>query len=233
MSARIAIIPARGGSKRIPLKNIRPFLGKPIISYSISAALESGLFTEVMVSTDDEQIAQVAVDYGAAVPFMRSAANASDVAGTAEVLCEVLDVYRVKSGRTFSEGCCIYPTAPFVTSDLLQKSYETFSKACADTLFPIMRYSYPIQRSVRKMPDGTVRMFWPENYQKRSQDLEPAYQDAGQFYWFKVPYMLENCKLFSDNSFGYEISDLDGQDIDNTTDWELAELKYKLKRTHQ
>jgi pseudaminic acid cytidylyltransferase len=229
MATRLAIIPARGGSKRIPQKNIKPFLGKPIILYSITAALESGLFDEVMVSTDDHQIAKIAIAGGALVPFMRSAENSNDTAGTAEVLCEVLDSYQTKFGRSFSEACCLYPTAPFVTPALLQQTHGMFSKTGADTLFPVMRYSYQIQRSLRMTPDGKMKMFWPENYPKRSQDLEPAYHDAGQFYWFKVAYMITHRRLFSDDTFGYEISALDGQDIDSTGDWELAELKYKLK----
>lgn len=224
---RLAIIPARGGSKRIPLKNIKLFNGRPIIAYSIEAALSSGLFSEVMVSTDDKQIAEVALAHHAIVPFFRSPENSNDYAGTSEVLCEVLRHYQNKKIE-FSEACCIYPTAPFVTASLLTETNSIFSKGNYDTLFPIMKFSYPVQRSLWKNSSGGIEMVWPENYSKRSQDLPPFYHDAGQFYWFKVSYMLSEKKLFSLNSYGQEIDELHGQDIDSLSDWKLAELKFNM-----
>jgi pseudaminic acid cytidylyltransferase len=229
MIKRLAIIPARGGSKRIPFKNIKLFNGRPIIAYSIEAALNSGLFSEVMVSTDDKQIAEIALAHQAKVPFLRSPENSDDFAGTAEVLCEVLNQYQNQSDE-FTEACCIYPTAPFVTSSILAETHSIFSKGNYDTLFPIMKYSYPVPRSVKKTSSGRVEMVWPENYSKRSQDLPAFYHDAGQFYWFKVPYMLGEKKLFSQNSYGHEIDDLHGQDIDSLSDWKLAELKFNMIR---
>jgi pseudaminic acid cytidylyltransferase len=229
MGARLAIIPARGGSKRIPRKNIRLFLGKPIICYSISSAIESGLFDEVMVSTDDPEIAKIARERGASVPFLRSEANSGDVAGTAEVLCEVLETYGQREGKIFQEACCIYPTAPFVTPALLLQTHKMISDLKCNTVFPVMQYSSPIQRSLRRDPRGKIEMLWPESYQKRSQDLEIVFHDAGQFYWFNVAYLLKHKKLYSDNSYGFAISELDGQDIDNPDDWLLAEMKYRLR----
>lgn len=227
MMKRLAIIPARGGSKRIPLKNIKLFNGRPIIAYSIEAALSSGLFSEVMVSTDDKQIAEVALAHKASVPFFRSPENSNDYAGTAEVLCEVLSQYQNQKNE-FSEACCIYPTAPFVTSSMLAETHSIFSKGNYDTLFPIMKFSYPVPRSLKKNSSGGIEMVWPENYSKRSQDLPPFYHDAGQFYWFKVPFMLQEKKLFSQNSYGQEIDELHGQDIDSLSDWKLAELKFNM-----
>ena len=224
---RVAIITARGGSKRIPRKNIKIFSGQPIINYSINAALESGLFNEVMVSTDDLEIAEQAIKAGAKVPFMRSAENSNDFAGTAEVICEVIEKYKSQN-ISFDTGCCIYPTAPFLTSDTLKSGYDLFNNKKYDVLFPAIQYSYPIQRSIRLMSDGRVEMLWPENYTKRSQDLEPVYHDVGQFYWFNTEVMLIKKKLFTDNSGVLVVSEMLSQDIDNEEDWRLAEMKYKL-----
>jgi pseudaminic acid cytidylyltransferase len=224
---KVAIITARGGSKRIPRKNIKIFSGQPIINYSINAALESGLFNEVMVSTDDLEIAEQAIKAGAKVPFMRSAENSNDFAGTAEVICEVIEKYKSQN-ISFDIGCCIYPTAPFLTSDTLKSGYDIFNNKNYDVLFPAIQYSYPIQRSIRLMSDGRVEMLWPENYTKRSQDLEPVYHDVGQFYWFNTKVMLIKKKLFTDNSGVLVVSEMLSQDIDNEEDWRLAEMKYKL-----
>lgn len=223
----VAIITARGGSKRIPRKNILPFLGKPIISYSIHAALESQLFTEVMVSTDDEEIARIAESEGAVIPFFRSKENADDFSGTADVIAEVINRYK-ENGMTFERGCCIYPTAPFVNPRILKEGYEKLVEGKFDVVFPMVRYSYPIQRSIHKVENGKVAMLWPENYHKRSQDLEPVYHDAGQFYWFRSDYIVEYKKLFGDNVAGLEVEEKSVQDIDTLTDWELAEIKYQL-----
>ncbi|PTX19978.1 N-acylneuraminate cytidylyltransferase [Pontibacter mucosus] len=222
----LAIIPARGGSKRIPRKNIRPFLDKPIIAYSIEAALKSGLFAEVMVSTDDEEIARVAQEYGASVPFLRSREASDDFATTAQVLEEVLIQYKAQ-GKSFEVACCLYPTAPFVTAALLQESYTRLSEGDFDTVFPVLKYSYPIWRSL-KVEQGKAVMNWPEHLSSRSQDLPAAFHDAGQFYWFRVDRFLKDKRLFTGNSGVIELSELEAQDIDSETDWKLAELKYKL-----
>lgn len=227
MSKSIAIIPARGGSKRIPRKNIKNFLGRPIISYSIEAALNSGLFSEVMVSTDDEEIKEVSLKYGASVPFMRSEKNSNDFATTADVLIETLSEYAKKSIE-FDYLCCIYPTAPFVTPEKLISAFSLLEEKKADTVFPAVKFSYPIFRSLKIDEQGKVAMFWPENLNARSQDLPAAYHDAGQFYWAKADAFLENKKMFTDNSFPIIMDEREVQDIDNEEDWNLAEVKYKL-----
>ncbi|MEO8414429.1 MAG: pseudaminic acid cytidylyltransferase [Ginsengibacter sp.] len=223
----IAIIAARGGSKRIPKKNIRSFLGRPIISYSIDAAINSGLFGEIMVSTDSEEIAGIAMRAGAKVPFLRSEVNSNDFAGTADVIAEVINYYKMQ-GVFYEKGCCIYPTAVFVTPDLLKKAYDILIDKKFDVVFPATRFSYPIQRSLRVLPGSKAEMLWPENYYKRSQDLEKVYHDAGQFYWFVSNYILQSNKLFSDNTGVIEISELIAQDIDNEEDWKLAEIKHSF-----
>ncbi|MEJ8802717.1 pseudaminic acid cytidylyltransferase [Pontibacter sp. H249] len=225
MSA-IAIIPARGGSKRIPRKNIRDFLGKPVIAYSIEAALQSGLFEEVMVSTDDAEIAEVAAKYGAKVPFLRSPKTADDFATTAAVLNEVLENYKAE-GRVFAIACCLYPTAPLVGKAALVAAHEKLTADNLDTVFPVVKYSYPIWRSL-KMENGKAVMNWPEHMSSRSQDLPAAYHDAGQFYWFRVDRFLQQQSLFTQNSGAVELDELEVQDIDTLTDWKLAELKYQL-----
>ncbi|NEM98993.1 pseudaminic acid cytidylyltransferase [Pontibacter burrus] len=222
----IAIIPARGGSKRIPRKNIKDFLGRPIIAYSIRTALESGLFDEVMVSTDDAEIAEVATKLGANVPFLRSEATSDDFATTAAVLKEVLHNYKT-IGKQFEFGCCIYPTAPLLTISALKEAYQQLQNKNFDTVFPVLKYNYPIWRSL-KIEAGKVALNWPEHLNSRSQDLPAAYHDAGQFYWFRTDRLLNTGKLFTDNSGAVELDELEVQDIDNETDWKLAELKYKL-----
>ena len=221
---RVAIIPARGGSKRIPRKNIRNFLGRPMIEYSIEAALGSELFDLVIVSTDDGQIAEIARSAGAQVPFMRSAKAADDHATTADVLVEVLS--RLEEDGQYDLGCCIYPTAPFVTAARLREAAEIFENSDADRLLPVTRFSYPILRSLSK--DGEfVRFTWPEYALTRSQDLAPAFHDAGQFYFFDVGSMLKTRQLMTDATIGMEIPSLETQDIDEEADWHLAELKYR------
>jgi N-acylneuraminate cytidylyltransferase len=226
----VAIITARGGSKRIPKKNIRSFAGKPILLYSINAALESGLFDEVMVSTDSEEIAEIAIKGGAKVPFFRSEPNSNDFAGTADVIAEVINTYK-NQGILYDKGCCLYPTAPFVTPDLLKKGYDLLIDKKFDIVFPVTRYSYPIQRSLRVSAGKKAEMLWPENYYSRSQDLEPVYHDVGQFYWFDSNYILQSNKLFGENAGVIEISELMCQDIDNEEDWKLAEIKFALGAT--
>ncbi len=229
MPKSIAIITARGGSKRIPRKNIREFCGMPIISYSIKAALESGCFDEVMVSTDDEEIANLAKNLGAQVPFLRSQKNSDDFSTTADVLTEVLETYQ-NQGREFDFTCCIYPTAVFVTAEKLQKAYQIFIATEADSLIPVVKFSYPIQRAL-KVEDDLLKFFWPENIQKRSQDLEQAYHDCGQFYFLKSAALLASGNIFTANSIPFEINETESQDIDTQMDWELAEIKYKILKT--
>lgn len=224
--SKIAIIPARGGSKRIPRKNIKEFLGKPIIAYSIEVALQSGLFEEVMVSTDDEEIAAISKKHGATVPFFRSADTANDFASTAAVLEEVLTCYQ-HMGKTFVFGCCIYPTAPLVNPYALQQAFALLASKNFDTVLPVVKFSYPIWRSLH-LEEGKAAMNWPEHLNSRSQDLPVAYHDAGQFYWFAINSFLQNPVLLNTNTGAIEVSELEVQDIDNVTDWQLAELKYRL-----
>lgn len=222
----VAIITARGGSKRIPRKNIKPFLGRPIIKYTIEAALRSGCFNEVMASTDDTEIASVAEKCGAQIPFYRSVENSDDHATTADVVSEVLREYK-RIGREFSYFCCLYPTAPFVTSERLKEAEEILQSRDADSVFPVVRFSYPIQRSL-KIEDGFIKMFWPENLNARSQDFEPAYHDAGQFYFMKTKNFLAQHTMFADKSIGIVMDEMEVQDIDNEDDWKVAEIKYKI-----
>lgn len=222
----IAIIPARGGSKRIPHKNIKDFLGKPIIAYSIEAAINSGLFDEVMVSTDDEEISEISKKYKAEVPFLRSKITSGDFSTTSEVLVEVLSRYE-KLGEKFDYICCIYATAPFVTQEKITKSYEFICDNKADSVFPVVKFGYPIQRAVRILPNNRVEYIWPENSNRRSQDLEPAYHDVGQFYWINGKSFSLSHSIVSKNSRCIEIPAFEEQDIDTENDWLLAEQKYR------
>lgn len=226
MNESVAIITARGGSKRIPRKNIRLFCGKPIICFSIEAAISSGIFDKVMVSTDDTEIAEIALNAGAEVPFFRSANTSNDFATTAEVLEEVLLQYHLDN-QEFSYGCCIYPTAPFVTPDKLKAAFELLTCKQADSIIPVTKFSFPIWRSF-KMDEGRLSFNWPENALKRSQDLPPSYHDAGQFYFFNVQKFMEIKKLVSAHTLGLEVPESEVQDIDNEEDWQIAEIKYSF-----
>lgn len=222
----IAIITARGGSKRIPGKNIKEFLGKPIIAYSIEAARDSGIFDEVMVSTDDEKIAGIAKEYGAAVPFMRSEDTAGDYATTDDVLMEVLEAYE-NIGRTFDYMACIYPTAPFVTARKLQDAMKLLIDNDASGVMPVVRFSFPPQRGM-EVRNGRLVYSYPENAMKRSQDLEAMYHDCGQFYCYHVE-RYRSCRgNLPDGYVPVEVSELEVQDIDNMSDWKLAEIKYRM-----
>lgn len=223
----VGIIPARGGSKRIPRKNIRAFAGQPIIAYSIKAALEAGCFFDVMVSTDDDEISQTAKDFGASVPFLRSEQNSDDYSGIAEVVVEVLDQYE-KAGKTFEYFCCLLPTAPFVTSERLLEARDLLFASGAKTVVPVTRFSYPIQRSMKIENGGTLKMFWPENYDKRSQDLEPAYHDVGQFYFGRCDDLRKTMRMFTENTVPLIIPEMEVQDIDSEEDWKIAEFKFQM-----
>lgn len=226
MNEIIAIITARGGSKRIPKKNIKEFCGKPIIQYSIEAALESTLFSEVMVSTDSEEIATIAEASGASVPFLRKAETSSDHATTSEAIKEVLTTYQGQ-GRQFEYGCCIYPTAPFVTKEILKRAMKQLISSDADTIFPVVAYSFPPQRAM-VIRNGLIQMQYPENLNIRSQDLEPIYHDAGQFYAFKIQSFMKTEALLCGKVIPIVRSGMEVQDIDNEEDWLIAEMKYKL-----
>lgn len=217
----VAVITARGGSKRIKGKNIRDFCGKPIICYSIEAAGESGLFDEVMVSTDSEEIAEIAKAAGAHIPFMRSAKTSDDHATTADVLKEVLANYE-KQGQLFSELCCIYPTAPFVTAKKLKSAYELLVSSDADGVMPVVRFSFPPQRA-NVIRDGKLVYQYPEFRTARSQDLEPVYHDCGQFYFYKVKGTDFNVETYAP----LIVPETEVQDIDNEDDWVIAEMKYR------
>ncbi len=226
MNKSVAIITARGGSKRIPRKNIKPFLGKPILVYSIEAALQADLFHEVMVSTDDEEIAQVAKRAGARVPFFRSEKTSNDFATTADVIEEVLESY-ARIGMDFCTACCIYPTAPFVTASAIKSAMMLLEQEQADCVIPVVKFSFPPQRGV-VVKDGRLTPKWPENMAKRSQDLEPLYHDCGQFYCLNVGRFQQQKAIWMENAVPYIQDERYVQDIDTPEDWALAEMKYKL-----
>lgn len=223
---RLAIIPARGGSKRIPKKNIKLFCGSPIISYSINAAIESGLFDRVMVSTDSEEIAAIAKEHGADVPFFRSRRTSDDYSTTSDVLEEVILRYK-ESGYDFDCFCCIYPTAPFVTAKKLKEAYSLFEEKGAESVLSILKYSYPPQRAI-VIKNGEASFQNIENRYVRSQDLEPVYHDAGQFYFLRTEQFMKQHDLVLSKTVPFIVDELEAQDIDDETDWKLAELKYKM-----
>jgi len=222
----IAIITARGGSKRLPRKNIRDFLGKPIIAYPIEAARNCGIFDEVMVSTDSEEIAAIAMKHGASVPFMRSDKASDDYTSSADVLLEVIDNYE-KLGKSFEWICCIYPTAPLITANKLNEAFKLVQKQNADALIPIVEFSFPPLRGLI-IEDELLKIKWTKYYYNRSQDLEPIYHDTGQFYFVRTKTFIEEKTLLCKNSVPMVLSELEVQDIDNESDWKMAELKYQF-----
>lgn len=226
MAKSIAIITARGGSKRIPRKNIKEFCGKPILAYSIDAALESGIFDEVMVSTDDEEIATIAREYGAQVPFLRSEKTSDDFATTKDVLFEVLERYE-EQGQQFDYMCCIYPTAPFVTPRKLTDAMDLLIERKAELVMPVVQFSFPPQRCNIIDSEGFMQFKFPEYRTSRSQDLEKWYHDAGQFYAYDIQQYKANDGVCT-KTVAIEMSELEVQDIDNEIDWKMAELKYKM-----
>jgi len=224
---KIAIITARGGSKRIPKKNIKLFLGKPIISYSIEIAINSGIFDEIMVSTDDEEIKKIALQYGAKVPFLRSKKNSDDFSTTLNVLDEVISNYHTIKNQKFDYACCIYPTSPLTTINHIIDGYKLLLNNNFDSTFPAIKFGYPIWRGLDIKNNGISSMIWDENLNTRSQDLKNVYHDAGQWYWFKPNLKYES--LISGNAGALILKESEVQDIDNEEDWVLAELKYELK----
>jgi pseudaminic acid cytidylyltransferase len=226
LQKNLAIITARANSKRIPGKNTKNFLGRPIIHYVIEAAIGSQLFTEVMVSTDCKKIAKVALSAGAKVPFIRSSENSNDHSSTANVILEVIAYYK-ETGSHFDNICCLYPTAALLSSTTMKKSYEQFLLSRADTLVPVCLYSHPIQRAFR-IKNQTLKPSNPEYTQTRTQDLEEHYHDVGMFYWGTEKYLSKSGNFFSENSSPYILQENEAQDIDNPDDWELAELKYAI-----
>ena len=223
----LAVITARGGSKRIPHKNIKDFCGKPIMAYSIEAALKSEIFDEVMVSTDDDDIKDIATEYGASVPFMRSDKNSNDYASTNEVILEVIKEYK-KIEKEFDYVCCIYPTAPFITSEKLKDSFEKLVELNADTILPVVAFSYPPQRCF-VIENDIIHFKWPENRLKRSQDLEKWYHDSGQYYFMNTKRFIETKNMIMEKTIPVIVDEMEVQDIDNYEDWELAELKYRMR----
>lgn len=220
----LAIITARGGSKRIPKKNIKEFCGKPIIAYSIRAAIESKAFDEVMVSTDSEEIAQIAKEYGASVPFMRSEDTSNDFATTADVILEVINEYE-KQGIVFDYVACIYPTAPFVTAKKLSEAKALIEKEKADALLSVVKYDFPPQRAF-VIRDGMVKYQYPEYERARSQDLEPIYHDCGQFYICSCEGLKEHHSMILPHTVPYIVPEEEVQDIDTMSDWAIAEAKF-------
>ena len=223
---KVAIITARGGSKRIPGKNIKEFCGKPIISYAIEAAKYSNIFDTVMVSTDNQENADVAKKYGADVPFMRSSKNSDDFTTTADVLVEVISEYE-KLGQHYDYVCCLYPTAPFVTSEKLKRGINLLIENGADSLIPIVKFSFPPQRGL-VINNNHVKYKWPENKDARSQDLETLYHDCGQFYIIRVDAFKKTHSLIMEDTIPMIFSPTEVQDIDDFEDWRIAEMKYRM-----
>lgn len=223
---KIAVIPARGGSKRIPRKNIKEFCGKPMIAYSIEAALQSDCFDKVIVSTDDMEIAEVAKSYGAEVPFMRPAELSNDYAGTIPVIRHAIEWY-IERGFDPQLVCCLYATAPFVTADCLKLGLEQLKKTDAAYAFSVTSYAFPIQRAIKIHPELGVEMFDAESFNTRSQDLEDAWHDAGQFYWGRVDAWLTEKIIFGADSTPVILPRHRVQDIDTSEDWERAEWLFK------
>jgi len=221
----VAIIPARGGSKRIPRKNIRLFHGKPIIAYSIENALQSKLFDAVVVSTDDEEIAQISKTYGAQVPVLRSEENATDHATTSDVLVEVISYFE-SIGESIQTACCLYPTVPLINHQDLIKAHKRFETEHFDVLLSCVRYSFPVERAFKVATNRKVELLNPDMIQKRSQDITPTFHDAGAFYYFNSKIFLKTRNLWSGEIGTYELPESRVQDIDEPQDWEMAELKY-------
>jgi len=223
----ICVIPARGGSKRIPRKNIKEFNGKPIIAYSIEAALKSNCFSQVIVSTDDDEISEVAKKYGALVPFVRPDELSNDYAGTISVIKHAIE-WMENNNNYIESVCCLYATAPFIQSKIISKAYQQLKDSNSDYCFSVTSFSFPIQRAIKIVQGDKVNMFYPEHFNTRSQDLEEAYHDAGQFYWGKAQAFKDESPLFSEVATPYVLPRYLVQDIDTMEDWIRAEAMYKV-----
>lgn len=224
---RLAVIPARGGSKRIPRKNIRSFGGLPMIAWSIRAAAESGCFDRIIVSTDDTEIAEVGRHYGAETPFVRPAELSDDHTGTIPVIAHAIR-WQAENGQASREVCCLYATAPFLRAADIKQGLRALDESGADYAFSVTSYPFPIQRAIRLTPDGRVAMFQPEHFNTRSQDLEEAWHDAGQFYWGKAGAWLAATPIFGPVSVPVPLPRHRVQDIDTPEDWERAEIMFKV-----
>jgi N-acylneuraminate cytidylyltransferase len=224
---RLCVIPARGGSKRIPRKNIKEFYGQPIISYSIKAARASKCFDRIIVSTDDAEIAEVAKSFGADVPFLRPKHLSDDYAGTGAVTKHAIEWFEAK-GHAISDVCCIYATAPFVQSESIAKAHLKMEQEKADYCFTVTNFAAPIQRALKITKNNRLDMFYPEAYVQRSQDLDEAWHDAGQFYWGKSAAFKQQKIIFSEDSTPYVLESYLVQDIDTLEDWKRAELMYQV-----
>ena len=223
---RLAVIPARGGSKRIPRKNVKLFHGKPMIAWSIEVAKKSGCFDQILVSTDDSEIAEIAISYGADAPFIRPAELSDDFTGTQPVISHAIE-WKIKNGEKPSEVCCIYATAPFLSANDLVRGHLLLNQEDCDYSFSATSYAFPIQRSFRVTSSKRVEMFFPEYFESRSQDLEDAYHDAGQFYWGKVDAWAKDEPIFSLKASPVILPRHLVQDIDTPNDWLRAELMFK------
>jgi pseudaminic acid cytidylyltransferase len=227
---RLAVIPARGGSKRIPGKNIKPFGGRPMIAWSISAAIGSRCFDRIIVSTDSAEIAAVATAHGAEVPFMRPPELSDDHTGTIPVVAHAIEWQRA-NGDAPTDVCCIYATAPFITPEDIRRGLQILRESGADYAFSVTTYAFPIQRAIRLTPNGRVQMFQPEHFNTRSQDLEEAWHDAGQFYWGRAEAWLSGMPLFSNSAAPVPLPRLQVQDIDTPDDWQCAEHMWLARET--
>lgn len=227
---KLAVIPARGGSKRIPRKNIKAFRGKPMIGWSIQAAIDSACFDRIVVSTDDDEIAEVATRLGAEVPFMRPSGLADDHTGTVPVIAHAVG-WQQQHGDAPTLACCLYATAPFVRPQDLRRGLELLSAQDSDYAFSVTSYAFPIQRALRVTDGNRVEMFYPEHFNTRSQDLEEAWHDAGQFYWGKAEAWTAGKPIFSRDAVPVALPRSRVQDIDTPEDWERAELMFDLLRT--
>lgn len=229
---KLAIIPARGGSKRIPRKNIKPFCGKPMIAWSIEAALQSACFDQVIVSTDDAEIAEVARQWGATVPFMRPAELSDDHTGTIPVIRHAIEWFNLQ-GQSVEQACCLYATAPFVMAEDLRRGLEILQGNTCDYAFSVTSYAFPIQRAIRINGEGHVEMFSPEHFNTRSQDLEEAFHDAGQFYWGRADAWLQGKMIFSPDSLPVLLPRHRVQDIDTPEDWTRAEWLFRAMQAQE
>lgn len=226
---KLCVIPARGGSQRIPRKNIKEFCGKPMIAWSIEAAQETACFDRIIVSTDDDEIADVAKTYGAGIPFIRPAALADDYAGTTPVIAHAIQ-WHIDHDELPDHVCCIYATAPFIQAEDIKRGLDLLLSSGADYTFSVASYAFPIQRAIRITNDQRVKMFQPKHFNTRSQDFEDAWHDAGQFYWGRASAWLEERKIFTSNAAPIILPRHRVQDIDTQEDWEFAQLMFDVLR---